>query len=74
MVSLGNNLIKVIPVLDEFRMLKILNISGNKLQRITLERLDNLTELHVADNNLYAMQGLIHSLPSLQKHSCRLFC
>ena len=67
MVSLGNNLIKVIPVLDGFRMLKILNVSRNKLQRITLGKLDNLTELHVADSNFNAMPGLIYLLPSLQK-------
>ena len=65
-ISLVDNSIEVMPILDGFGMLKILNISSNMLQTITLGKLDNLTELVLKDNDLNAMPMLTHLLPLLE--------
>ena len=65
-VSLMDNCIEVMPVLHESGMLETLTLSKNKLQIITLEKLDSLVELILSENNMTVMPEFTHLLPSLE--------
>ena len=52
---MGNNRITEMPVLDGFQLLRILNVSNNELQTITIGKLDNLEQLILNGNNLNVM-------------------
>ena len=66
-ISMGNNRITEMPELHGFQMLRILDLSHNQLQTITLGRLDNLKELDLNGNQLHSMPVLSEELSSLQK-------
>ena len=65
-VSLVDNCIEVMPVLHEFGMLKTSTLSKNKLQTITLGKLDSLVGLILSENNMTVMPESTHLLPSLE--------
>ena len=65
-ISMGNNRIREMPVLDGFQLLRILDVSNNELQNITIGILDNLEELILNGNNLDSMPLLTEQLPRLQ--------
>ena len=65
-ISMGNNRITEMPVLSGFRLLRILDVSNNELQNITMGKLDNLEQLILNGNNLNLMPLLTEQLPRLQ--------
>ena len=65
-ISIGNNRIREMPVLHGFQMLRILDVSNNELQTITIGKLDSLEELILNGNNLTSMPVLTEQLLSLQ--------
>ena len=64
-IFMGDNRIAAMPLLHEFQMLRILDLSDNKLQTITIGKLDNLEELILNGNELHSMPVLSEELPSL---------
>ena len=65
-ISMGNNRITEMPVLHGFQMLRILDVTNNELQTITIGKLDNLEELILNGNKLNSLPVLTEQLPSLQ--------
>ena len=65
LISMGNNRVTEMPVLHGFQMLRILDVSNNELQTITIGKLDNLEELILNGNKFNSMPVLMELLPSL---------